>query len=211
MERVLAEVHALEKTDAASLRAVRRRVSHDLAAADASTLFELADGLRAAGYDWLGWELISAHDAAFHALDAARLAELGTEISSWAQADAFGTILAGPAWREGLVADADITGWARNGNRWWRRIALVATTVLNTRSRWGTGDRDRTLAVVVLLMHDRDDTVVKALSWALRSLVPWDPRAVRTFLEAHDGELASRVKREVRSKLETGLKSPRRH
>ncbi|WP_426301756.1 DNA alkylation repair protein [Arthrobacter sp. R-11] len=211
LERVLDEVHALHKADAASLRALRRRFSAQIATADAAVVFELADGLRAAGFDWLGWELINAHDAAFHSLTAASLQELGSEIASWGQADAFGTILSGPAWREGLVSDADVAGWARNGNRWWRRLALVSTTVLNTRSRWGTGDRDRTLAVVVLLMHDRDDTVVKALSWALRSLVPWDPGAVRTFLEAHDGELASRVKREVRSKLETGLKSPRRH
>lgn len=211
LERVLNEVRAPGKHDAASLRALRRGVSAALAPEDAAVVFEFADQLRTAGYDWLGWELISAHDAAFHSLSAARLAGLGAEISSWAQADAFGTILAGPAWREGLIGDADIAGWARDGNRWWRRLALVSTTVLNTRSRWGTGDRDRTLAVVGLLIHDRDDTVVKALSWALRSLVPWDPRAVRTFLEAHDGELASRVKREVRSKLETGLKSPRRH
>jgi 3-methyladenine DNA glycosylase AlkD len=48
--------------------------------------------------------------------------------------------------------------------------------------------------------------VVKALSWALRQLVVWDPDAVREFLEVHDEALAARVKREVRTKLDTGRK-----
>jgi 3-methyladenine DNA glycosylase AlkD len=49
--------------------------------------------------------------------------------------------------------------------------------------------------------------VVKALSWALRELVVWDPEAVRRFLDDHEG-LSARVRREVRSKLETGHKRP---
>ena len=57
---------------------------------------------------------------------------------------------------------------------------------------------------------DRDDMVVKAMSWALRELIPHDRLAVETFLEKHEDVLASRVKREVRNKLETGLKNPRR-
>ena len=60
-----------------------------------------------------------------------------------------------------------------------------------------------------MLVPDYDDMVVKGLSWALRELVPWDREAVARFLEEHDGVLAARVKREVRNKLETGLKNPR--
>jgi 3-methyladenine DNA glycosylase AlkD len=210
LARVLDEFRALEKHDAASFRAVRRGISSEVATMEASAVFALAEGLMSAGFDWEGWEFINAHRAAFAALTPARLEDLGAGINSWGQADAFATILVGPAWREGLISDADVDGWARSPNHWWRRIALVSTTVLNTRSRWGTGDTQRTLAVVGILIHDRDDTVVKAVSWALRSLVPWNPRAVRSFLEIHETELAARVKREVRTKLETGLKSRRR-
>jgi 3-methyladenine DNA glycosylase AlkD len=210
LARVLEELRALEKHDAASFRAVRRKVSAEIAPMEAAVVFALAEGLVEAGFEWEGWEFINAHRAAFAALTPARLKELGAGIASWGQADAFATILVGPAWREGLISDSDVDGWARSPDHWWRRIALVSTTVLNTRSRWGTGDTQRTLAVVGILIHDRDDTVVKAVSWALRSLVPWDPRAVRTFLESHEPELAARVKREVRTKLETGLKSRRR-
>jgi 3-methyladenine DNA glycosylase AlkD len=81
---------------------------------------------------------------------------------------------------------------------------------LNLRSRGGTGDTNRTLDICRRLVADRDDMVVKALSWALRQLVVWDPDAVRSFLEADDGVLAPRVRREVRNKLETGRKNASR-
>jgi hypothetical protein len=49
--------------------------------------------------------------------------------------------------------------------------------------------------------------VVKAESWALRALAPWDPAAVVAFLDRHDVRLAARIKREVGNKLRTGRKS----
>jgi 3-methyladenine DNA glycosylase AlkD len=52
--------------------------------------------------------------------------------------------------------------------------------------------------------------VVKALSWALRALAPWDPQRVRRFLILNEASLAPRVRREVSSKLATGRKTPRR-
>jgi hypothetical protein len=75
-------------------------------------------------------------------------------------------------------------------------------------SRGGTGDAGRTLDLCGRLVDDRDDMVVKALSWALRALAPWDPAAVGDFLEANDARLAARVRREVRTKLATGRKHP---
>jgi len=49
--------------------------------------------------------------------------------------------------------------------------------------------------------------VVKAMSWALRALAGKDPAAVKRYLTAHHAVLAPRVIREVRNKLDTGLKS----
>jgi 3-methyladenine DNA glycosylase AlkD len=49
--------------------------------------------------------------------------------------------------------------------------------------------------------------VVKAMSWALRSLIRWDPNAVAAFLARHEQTLAPRVKREVGNKLRTGRKA----
>jgi 3-methyladenine DNA glycosylase AlkD len=52
--------------------------------------------------------------------------------------------------------------------------------------------------------------VVKALSWALRELAKQSPVDVERFLENHGDRVPALVRREVRSKLRTGLKSPRR-
>jgi 3-methyladenine DNA glycosylase AlkD len=52
--------------------------------------------------------------------------------------------------------------------------------------------------------------VVKALSWALRVLARRDAPAVKAFLAQHKGALHARVVREVRNKLRTGLKNPKR-
>jgi 3-methyladenine DNA glycosylase AlkD len=52
--------------------------------------------------------------------------------------------------------------------------------------------------------------VAKGMSWALRELVVHDAEAVEEFLTEHEAELSARVKREVRNKLTTGLKNPKR-
>jgi 3-methyladenine DNA glycosylase AlkD len=97
--------------------------------------------------------------------------------------------------------------WARSRDRWRRRLALVATVPLNSTARGGTGDTARTLMVCGALVDDRDDMVVKALSWALRELSKRDREAVEDFLRRETARLAPRVRREVRSKLETGRKA----
>jgi 3-methyladenine DNA glycosylase AlkD len=83
---------------------------------------------------------------------------------------------------------------------------LVATVPLNSRARGGSGDPVRTLRVCSALVDDREDTVVKALSWALRELSKRDPKGVAAFIRKEDSRLASRVRREVQAKLETGRK-----
>ena len=50
-------------------------------------------------------------------------------------------------------------------------------------------------------MSDRDDMVVKALSWALRELANKHEAAAGRFLAQHRGRLASRVMREVQNKI----------
>jgi 3-methyladenine DNA glycosylase AlkD len=57
---------------------------------------------------------------------------------------------------------------------------------------------------------DREPMVWKALSWALRDLSKRDPEAVRGFIAGREGRLARAVVREVRNKLETGMKAGRR-
>ena len=54
------------------------------------------------------------------------------------------------------------------------------------------------------------DMVAKGMSWALRDLSKRDRQAVEQFLEEHEKVLPALVKREVRNRLVTGRKNPRR-
>jgi 3-methyladenine DNA glycosylase AlkD len=206
-----AEIRALPVQNTPNVRAIRRKYSRRLKKAAPELVLDLVRRLRKTyGYWGVAFELIAAHGEAFRRLDAALLEELGQGLHSWGSVDSFARILAGPAWRDGLVSDELIRRWAFSDDLWWRRAALVSTVALNVRSKGGKGDAPRTLVICRLLADDHEDMVVKALSWALRELIVHDPQAVRDFLDEHDDVLAARVKREVMNKLTTGLKNPRR-
>ena len=107
------------------------------------------------------------------------------------------------------MPDSLILRWARSEDRWWRRAALVSTVPLNTKARGGVGDALRTLKICEALVDERDEMVVKALSWSLRELAKREPKSVREFLKKHKDVLGARVRREVNNKLDLGLKNPR--
>ena len=161
-------------------------------------------------YRLIAYELIAYHKAALRSLGEKDLELLGKGICSWGEVDTFSCYLAGPAWREFQVPDELIYSWASSNDRWWRRAAIVCTVALNNKARGGKGDTQRTLSVCALLVSDRDDMVVKAMSWSLRELSRRDPDAIRAFLQEYTGVIAPRVVREVNTKLTTGLKNPRR-
>jgi len=71
-----------------------------------------------------------------------------------------------------------ILSWANSTDFWWRRAALVCTIALNKRSWGGHGDIHRTLKICRVLATDKNDMVIKALSWALRELIPHDRESV---------------------------------
>jgi 3-methyladenine DNA glycosylase AlkD len=204
-----AVLRALDDQSTAALRQERRRWSARLRGEPADIVLSVAlELIERFDWRWIGYELVLHHPAALGLVDASTVERFAGTLGSWGDVDQFGTLLAGPAWRAGRIDDATVHAWARRADRWWRRAALVATVPLNVRAQGGQGDTARTLAVCELLVSDRDDLVVKALSWALRALIATDRPAVEAFLRTHDRALAARVKREVRSKLTTGLKSP---
>jgi 3-methyladenine DNA glycosylase AlkD len=198
-------IERLPEPDVAAVRAIRREYSARLRAAPVDDVVAIA-GAILGRHRWVAYELVYHHRGAVASLGRAEVEGLGRGLDGWGAVDAFARYVAGPAWRLGSLEDADVQRWAASPDRWWRRAALVSTVPLNLRAAGGTGDAPRTLAVCRVLVADRDDMVEKALSWALRELVRWDPGAVRGFLVEHDAVLGARVKREVRSKLERGRK-----
>jgi 3-methyladenine DNA glycosylase AlkD len=197
--------------DTASLRAERKRISREVASLAPDQLLQVVhDLLHARVHRFIAYELVLHHPASIATLTPAQVESLGAGINSWGDVDCFGCFIAGPAWRAGRISDRLVHSWTRSDDWCWRRAALVATVPLNSRAQGGTGDTKRTLAVCRLLIDDREDLVVKALSWALRELSKRDAENVRGFIEEHRNRLAARVLREVGNKLVTGLKNPRR-
>ncbi len=155
----------------------------------------------------LGFELLWENKSALNLLKLEDLEYLGKNMDNWASTDTFSIMLTGYAWRNNQISNEDIFNWLKSENRWWRRAAIVSTVTLNLKSRGGTGDTNRTLMICEKVVRERDDMIVKALSWALRELSKRDKPAVVEFMKKHDGHLAGRVRREVYRKLETGRKN----
>lgn len=209
VKETLAEISALRVRNTPALRGVRRKLSAKLKRTEPEDVKAVALALARSGRRWMGYEIVNQHKAALKSLTIAEVETLGDGMSSWDEVDSFAVLLSGAAWLNGSIADADVKRWAKSDDYWLRRAALVSTVVLNSKSRGGKGDARRTLMIAEMLVADREDMVVKAVSWALRSLVSWDAKAVKAFLDKHEDVLAARAKREVRAKLSTGLKNPR--
>lgn len=206
------EIAALPRRDTPSLRALRKQWSAALKGEDAKRVVAIAKALEADAPQegkWIAYELIRHHRAAFAAFDDAMADDFASRIVSWYATDAFGTILSGPAWAKGQVADDLIDAWSHSPDRWLRRCALVATVGLNASLPDGKGDPGRTFSLCRRMAADRDDMIEKAVSWAIRYLSQKDKAAVWAFMEEHGDSFRPRVRREVAHKLTTGLKNPR--
>ena len=112
----------------------------------------------------IAYEVLDKHQAAQRSLMLDDLLELGEGIDNWVSVDCFAGYLAGPAWREGQIADEVIEEWAQSEDLWWRRAAVVCTVALNQKARGGTGDPERTLKICSLVANDQEDMVAKSLS-----------------------------------------------
>ena len=155
----------------------------------------------------LAYELLWKNKKVFRLLNYEQIMQLDGTLDNWASVDSFCVIVAGWHWREGTIPDAQIMKWLKSEDRWLRRVAVVCTIPLNLKSRGGTGDSKRTLMVCKKVIDDRDDKVVKALSWALRVLSKVEKKAVENFMKEHWERLHPRVRREVMAKMETGRKN----
>ena len=200
----------------ATVRALSKSYARKLKSESGSTILELATLLVERAVEQndfllrlIGYEMIRFHSDAVPALNSKWVERLGDGMNDWKDVDTFCTLVAGQAWRRGDIDDKQIRKWAASSDRWWRRSALVATVPLNNKTQGGEGDPERTLMICKLLVDDRDDMVVKAMSWALRELAKRDPEPVELFMDEMGERAAPRVQREVTNKLTTGLKNPK--
>ena len=205
------QFRSLSQPTTLNIRKLRREFSKRIAELPADNVVQLAINLIQSAIvpRFFAYELVQHHRAALRSLNSRTNKRLGNGIGSWGAVDSFACFLAGPVWREHQIPDSLIITWARSKDRWWRRAAVVSTVPLNNKTRGGRGDLARTIQICGLVVDDRDDMVVKALSWSLRELAKRDHLSVRTYIAEHEKRLAPRVLREVRNKLNTGLKNPK--
>jgi 3-methyladenine DNA glycosylase AlkD len=159
-------------------------------------------------FRFIAYELVYFHKRTRSSLTKQDVEALAHGMQSWDAVDAFSYYVSGPAWRDGRLTDATIAKWTKSPSRWWRRAALASTIPRARRHSRDERDIERVLAICRALVADRDDMVVKAMSWALREVARHDPSSAARFISARRDALAPRVLREVRNKLETGLKNP---
>ena len=135
------------------------------------------------------------------------LKDLGKNLDNWASVDHYTVGVFGVLWGKGVVSDHHISSLLKSNNFWERRIAVVSTVALNLKSRGGTGDTQRTIAVCEQVVDDHHEMIQKALSWALRELSKRDRESVLDFMDRYESRLATRVIREGRHKHDVGTKS----
>lgn len=209
---IRADLAKLKNATVPAIRVVLGKYKPQLKAASGSEVLSVAREL-AQSSDFaprlIGFELLARNKSALQQLKSGDIENWAIGLSDWANVDLFGCTIVGQAWREGIINDTLIKKWAKSSDRWLRRLSLVATVPLNNKARGGHGDPDRTFKICTMHLDDRDDMVVKALSWALRELAKRDSKPVAAFVEIHRSRLAPRVQREVLNKLTTGLKNPK--
>lgn len=189
---------------------VLRQFKKALKKEKANFLYQLADELielKNTECRRVAYELIYGLKHSFQDLNKERIETLGRGLDNWACVDNFSLNISGPAWRLGILEDKVLLTWSQSEDKWWRRASVVATIPLNSKSRGGRGDEARTLLICEKVVEDQSQMVQKALSWALRVLVPINRVSVEDFLERNDSRLTALVKRELKKKLRTGKKN----
>ena len=192
-----------------NLRLMLRELKRDTKKWEPEQVKELARTLVQSGVfeaSWLAYELLGSSKKTLGSLSQTDIDHLNTGIDNWVLTDTFCGNILGFAWREGTLDDEYFLDLQASPDVWQRRIAVVATTALNVRANGGAGDADRTLLLCSGAVDDHHPMITKAVSWALRTLVRWEPEAVENFLEEYEDRLARLVLREVWRKLETGRK-----
>lgn len=154
-----------------------------------------------------GFEIINNDKKLLSILTEKDAFEIQKNLDNWLSVDYFASVLIGPLWREGKVADKKIEQFAKSKDFWERRIAVVATVALNQKARGGKGDAAKTLKICSMVAQDDNEMVVKALSWALRELAKVERQPVLKFLKKYDNVLSLKIKREVGNKLSLGTKN----
>ena len=156
----------------------------------------------------MSYELIGKNKRVMEQMTEEDMFNLIGKMDNWGSVDSFSVLISGVLWNMGKIKDETVLNWLKSDDYWIRRIAVVSTVSLNMKSHGGKGDAKRTLMICEKVIGDKNNMIIKALSWALRALYNSGKHDdVKEFMNKYDNELAPRVKREVWTKIRTGRKN----
>src|SRR5688500_4794523 len=114
-ESFVAQAEALRVRSVPAIRALRKERTRAWRDRPAGFVLDVAGRVaQRPALRWVAYELIRFHRAAFATLDEPLVDAFSVGLDSWDSVDAFGRILSGPAWVEGLIGDALVHRWARS-------------------------------------------------------------------------------------------------
>jgi len=112
--------------------------------------------------------------------------------SNWDTLDWIASSLISPLVLKNPAREKDLCRWRRDENMWIRRASLLAHL------RHGKNTNTDLLAeTIVMLMHEKEFFVRKAIGWVLRQYARTNPHWVRTFVAQHEASLSGLSKREA--------------
>lgn len=155
----------------------------------------------------IAFEYLQSQKNLYKSLTEEYIESIEKNLDNWISVDYFGAIVVGGAWRENFISAEKVKNYLSSDNFWIRRIAVVATVSLNQKAKGGFGDSKRTLEICKLVVDDHQEMIIKALSWSLRELAKIDKEPVIKFVNEFENRLHKKILREVKNKLETGLKN----
>ena len=136
------------------------------------------------------------------AADAAWLMRLVEHSNTWAHVDWLSIKVIGALTaRHGALA-ASLELWARHGNFWVRRAALLS---FHDALRAGGGDFEHFARLAVPMLGEREFFIRKAIGWVLRSVAHARPELVAGFVGLHVAALSGLTFREATRRLPTAL------
>jgi len=135
--------------------------------------------------------------------DAKWLVGLARKGACWAHVDYLVTKVLGPLMENDPSLARHVRAWARDGDFWVRRVALL--TQLGTLRR-GAGDFALFAEIAAPMLPEKEFFVRKAIGWVLREVSKKRPELVREFLLAHGGRASGLTWREATKYLPAAAK-----
>lgn len=180
---------ALRGAAAAWLRANRALARADLVALAAALWAEPVHELRA-----FAIELLLRHADDLAAADLALLESMLRRARSWAYVDVIAIHLVGPLIERRPGLERVLDRWAKDGDFWIRRAAVLALVLPFRR---GGGDWPRFTRYADAMLGEREFFIRKALGWTLREAAKRQPERVARFVAARLGAMSGVTFREA--------------